>query len=62
MQSVFAAIADSNVYSVPDLCGGWFDPSVNVPYRTAVTSIITGTSTIDEAMGLLRDWQKTFAK
>ncbi len=62
MQSVFAAIADSNVYSVPDLCVGWFDPSVKVPYRTAVTSIITGALTIDEAMGLLRDWQRTFAR
>jgi hypothetical protein len=41
MQSIFAAIAADDVYSVPDLCVGWFDPSVKVPYRTAVTSIIT---------------------
>ncbi len=60
MKSIFAAIADNNVYSVPDLCVGWFDPSVKVPYRTAVTSIITGTTTIDEAMQMLADWQKTF--
>lgn len=61
MKSIFAAIAADDVYSVPDLCVGWFDPSVKVPYRTAVTSIITGTSTIDEAMQLLADWQTTFA-
>ena len=56
MTTIFDAIA-SDAFSVPDQCQAWYDASIKAPYRTAVTGVITGDASIDEAMQLLADWQ-----
>jgi len=61
MQTIYSAVGDTSVYSVPDLCQAWFDASVKAPYRNAVTSIITGAADIDGAMQLLADWQSSIS-
>lgn len=53
--NVFDAM-NEDVIVVPDLCQAWFDASIKVPYRNAVTAMITQTLTVDEALQLLQDW------
>jgi len=54
-KSVFNSMEDDAIV-VPDLCQAWFDASIKVPYRTAVTGMITKTLTVEKAIGLLQDW------
>lgn len=58
--SIFEALASEDVYTVPDMCQEWFDASIKVPFRTAVTAVLSGTATIDQAMQLLADWQSSY--
>ena len=43
----------------PEAYGAYYDQSIKVTYRNAVTGLICGTLTVDEALLMMQDWADT---
>lgn len=49
----------ADITPVPDSNQVWFDQSIKPTYRNAVTGLICGTLTVDEALRMMQDWADT---
>lgn len=49
----------ADIVPVPDSNQAWFDQSIKPTYRNAVTGLICGTLTVDEALAMMQDWADT---
>ena len=56
--SIYASYT-ADIISAQDLTQAWFDQSIKPTYRNAVTGLICGTLTVEEALKLMQDWADT---
>ena len=49
----------ADINPCPDNNQAWFDQSIKVTYRNAVTGLICGTLTVDDALLMMQDWADT---
>ena len=58
MESMLASYV-ADIVPVPDNNQAYFDQSIKPTYRNAITGLICGTMTVDEALQMMQDWADT---